>query len=100
MNTTTPNSENEAGPIHLHSDLVPRKTWQDTVAWYLLVMGFVCILTGGLFFWLYREGKLRYDDFILNGNALGLYFLMVGVSAYVIGRVMSHWLRIKRRRAS
>jgi hypothetical protein len=81
-----------------YEELAPRKTWVDNLAWYLLVMGFIGILTGGLFFWLFRSGKLRYDDFILNGNALGTYFLLAGVSCYLVGRFMTHWLRIRRRK--
>jgi hypothetical protein len=81
-----------------YSPLVAEKNWMDTLSWYLLVMGFLAILTGGLFFWLYRQGSLRHADYVLNGNALGRYFLIGGVASYMVGRGLSHYRRIRRRR--
>ena len=79
--------------------LVTPKTKADLLAWYLLVMGFISILTGGLFFYLHQQGRLQYDDFVINGNALGRYFLVGGILAYMTGRVLTHYLRLKRRKS-
>lgn len=83
-----------------YEDLSPRKTWVDTLSWYLLVIGFLAILAGGLMFWMYRNGQLRYEDYLLNGNALGGYFLIIGISCYLVGRILSHVQRSRRRRQS
>lgn len=81
------------------SDLtLKKKSKLDLLAWYLLVMGFISILAAGLFFYLHRVGKLRYEDFTINGLALGQYFLFGGISSYLIGRSLSHYLRWKSSR--
>jgi hypothetical protein len=106
MNAMTPESgpatheqpEGMPDPRHDYQDLTPQKNGVDTLAWYLLVMGFLGILTGGLFFWLYRQGSLRHADYVLNGNALGRYFLIAGITSYMLGRGLTHYRRLRRRR--
>jgi hypothetical protein len=104
MNTSSHDSESQLPQTAMpdgHFDvLAPKKTWVDTLSWYMLVMGFIGILTGGLMFWLYRSGQLRYEDYVLNGNVLGGYFLIAGISCYLVGRVLSHVQRLRRRRNS
>jgi|GEM_PF-5983292 len=102
MNNDSPHTpetfEEPAFPRRSTFDLADQKTWVDTLAWYLLVMGFSCILVGGLFFWLYGQGKLRYADYILNGHALGRYFLFAGIFSYLIGRILTYVRRLHRNR--
>jgi hypothetical protein len=98
MNEETPENSSLTQNPQDYSSLNEEKTWVDTLAWYLLVMGFISILTGGLFFWLYRQGSLRHAEYVLNGNALGSYLLIIGVASYMVGRGLSHYRRLRRRR--
>ena len=68
----------------------------DTLAWYLMATGFMAILGAGLFLFL-RE--IRYEDYVLNGVALGRYMLGAGVILYFAGRILSYYRKFRRRKA-
>ena len=68
----------------------------DTLSWYLVVIGFMSIAAAGLFLFL-RE--VRYQDYVLNGVALGRYLLLLGGGCYVVGRVLSYYRRFRKQKA-
>lgn len=68
----------------------------DTVSWYLLATGIMCIVAAALFLFL-RE--IRYQDYVLNGVALGRYLLLGGAAAYVAGRGLSYYAKFRKRKA-
>lgn len=72
------------------------KNTLDTVSWYLVVVGFLAIVAAGLFFFL-RE--IRYQDYVLNGVALGRYMLGAGVVSYFAGRALSYYRRFRKKKA-
>ncbi len=80
------------------SDLVPRRTWMDEVSWYLMVMGFIGLLTAGLCFYFFHNRPLRYADFSLDANVLGKYLLITGMASYAAGRTVHYYRRFRRRR--
>ena len=75
------------------------KRWLDELSWYLLVMGFIAILTAGLCFFLYRNKPLTYADFSIDANTLGKCLLIAGLLSYVTGRVIHYIRRHQKRRA-
>lgn len=68
----------------------------DTLSWYLVAIGFMSIAAAGLFLFL-RE--IRYQDYVLNGVALGRYLLVAGALFYVAGRFLSYYRRFRKRKA-
>jgi hypothetical protein len=72
------------------------KSRLDTLSWYLVVIGFMSIAAAGLFLFL-RE--IRYQDYVLNGVALGRYMLLLGGASYVAGRVLSYYRRFRKQKA-
>jgi predicted MFS family arabinose efflux permease len=88
-------TETENNP-YLTQNPLDDKTRLDTLSWYLLVTGLMCIGFAGLFLFL-RE--VRYQDYVLNGVALGRYLLVAGAFFYVGGRVLSYYRRYQRKKA-
>ena len=68
----------------------------DTLSWYLVVIGFMAIAAAGLFLFL-RE--IRYQDYVLNGVALGRYLLVIGGLSYVAGRILAYYRRFRKQKA-
>ncbi|HLP43401.1 MAG TPA: hypothetical protein VK465_18000 [Fibrobacteria bacterium] len=68
----------------------------DSVIWYLMATGFMAILGAGLFLFL-RE--IRYEDYVLNGAALGRYLLGAGVVLYFTGRILSFYRKFRKKKA-
>lgn len=68
----------------------------ETVSWYLLATGIMCIVAAGLFLYL-RE--IRYRDYVLNGVALGRYLLVGGAAFYVTGRLLSYYRKFRKKQA-
>jgi hypothetical protein len=70
------------------------KSRLETVSWYLLATGIMCIVAAALFLFL-RE--IRYQDYVLNGVVLGRYLLLGGAVLYVVGRGLSYYGKFRRR---
>src|SRR5688500_10453847 len=88
-------ASNPKSPGQSESDpLGTRSTPMDTLSWYLLVVGFLAIVTAGLFLFL-RE--IRYQDYVLNGTVLGRYFLIAGATSYFAGRIITYTRRIRKK---
>jgi hypothetical protein len=72
------------------------KNGLDTLAWYLMVTGFMALAAAALFILL---KTVNYRDYTLNGAALGRYLLMGGIICYFAGRAISYYRRFQRRKA-
>ena len=72
------------------------KNGLDTLSWYLVVVGFLAIIAAGLFFFL-RE--IRYQDYVLNGVAMGRYLLGAGFLSYLAGRLLSYYRKFRKKKA-
>lgn len=72
------------------------KSFLDTVSWYLLVFGIMSIAAAALFLYL-RE--IRYQDYVLNGVALGRYLLLAGAVSYVAGRALAYYRKFRKKQA-
>lgn len=68
----------------------------DTLSWYLLVIGLMSIGFAGVFLFL---KEIRYEDYVLNGVALGRYMLLAGAVSYVGGRGISYYRKYQRKKA-
>lgn len=88
-------TELETNPYRTNMRL-DETSWVDTLSWYLLVVGLMCIVFAGLFLYL-RE--IRYQDYVLNGVVLGRYMLLAGAVSYVAGRILSYYRKYQRRKA-
>jgi hypothetical protein len=78
-----------------HEDLY-RQNAMDTLAWYLMATGFIALAAAGIFIFL---KTINYRDYVLNGSALGRYFLIGGMIFYFAGRGISYYRRFQRRKA-
>ena len=80
-----------------------RSRW-DQISWFMVLFGFISILTAGLFFYLQRNHPLHYRtggaEYTLNANKLGQYFLMFGIVLYFLGRIIRYYQRFQRRAES
>ena len=68
----------------------------DTLRFYLMVTGVICLLAAGLFIYVKH---IHYRDYILNGSVLGRYLLFAGLFFYFSGRAITYYQRFQRKKA-
>ncbi len=93
LKTDAGNGEDQSPPFKDFDDF-GKEDKLDTLSWYMVVFGFVALALAGLCFYL---KTIHYRDFLLNGNLLGNYLLMFGVTLYVAGRAIKYYKRFKNK---
>ncbi len=93
LKTDAENGE-DPSPLMKDFDDFGKEDKLDTLSWYMVVFGFVSLALAGLCLYL---KTIHYRDFLLNGNLLGQYLMMLGVALYVGGRAIKYYKRFKNK---
>jgi hypothetical protein len=96
----TPDGKPNGKPdLSAYESLAKRETLA-TVSWYFVATGIVALVLAALCLWMGRTGSTAFfshKDFALNPTALGRYLLLAGILFYAVGRIITYYLRFRKR---